>query len=313
MSKYAIDPELVPGLAQWPALDRTDPLAARRAVAERTAVVAPYIPPIPLLIEDLRVPGPPRESDVPVRIFRPRDADDPLPLVLWIHGGGFTLGSIDLDANAAAQIAAECQAIVVSVEYRLAPENPYPAAAEDCFAALCWLSAHAAQFGGDNTRLAVSGESAGGGLAAAICLLSRDRSGPSIMHQFLFIPELDDRLDTPSMLAYTDTPVWHRKNAILSWSQYLGDLMGTERVPIYAAPARAKDHSRLPNAYIVVCEFDPLRDEGIDYAMALMRAGTSVELHLYPGTFHGSVLDTTAAVSRRMIADKIGSFRRILA
>jgi acetyl esterase len=309
---YAFDPELVPWLSMIPVLDRTDPVGARRAVAQMTANVAPYASAVPLTITDIQVPGPASAPDVPVRIFRPRDADAPLPVVLWIHGGGFTLGSVDLDANGAAQVAAECGALVASVEYRLAPENPYPAGLEDCYAVLCWVAANAARLGGDGERLVVSGESAGGGLAAAVSLLARDRRGPAVRHQFLFVPELDDRLDTPSMLAYTDTPVWHRDNAILSWTQYLGELAGTDDVPAYAAPGRCKDLSGLPSACVVVCEFDPLRDEGLAYAAALAQAGVSVELRLYPGTFHGSTLIGTAAISQRMTRDKLDTFRRVL-
>ena len=314
---HPIDPELVPWLSVIPVLDRSDPISARRVLAEASASWTQYEPPVPLLIEDMTVPGPgpgnaTAVEEVPVRIFRPCEFDAPMPIILWMHGGGFTLGSVDLDANAAAQVAAECTAVVISVEYRLAPENPFPAGVEDCYAALCWAAENADSIGGDDERLVVAGESAGGGLAAAVALLARDRRGPTIAHQFLFIPELDDRLETPSMQQYTDTPIWHRANAILSWSQYLGSLSGTNDVPPYAAPARCVDLAGLPAAYVVVCEFDPLRDEGVDYAMALVRAGVSTELHLYPATFHGSAAIIAAAVSQRMTRDKLEAFRRIL-
>ncbi len=159
-------------------------------------------------------------------------------------------------------------------------------------------------------RLAVRGASAGGGLAAAVALLARDRSGPALCFQSLAIPELDDRLETPSMVDFVDTPMWNRSRAEQSWQQYLGRPPGGSDVSAYAAPARAVDLSRLPAAYISVCEFDPLRDEGIVYAQRLVQAGVHAELHLYPGTFHGSTQFAEADVSQRMQADDIGALRR---
>ena len=150
----------------------------------------------------------------------------------------------------------------------------------------------------DPNRIAVGGQSAGGGLAAATALLRGDRGGPPLCFQFLGIPELDHRLETASMRTFVDTPLWHRPNAVLSWQYYLGrDHTGP--VSPYASPAVATDLRGLPPAYVTTMEFDPLRDEGITYALRMMEAGVSVELHSYPGTFHGSGLVTTAAVSRR--------------
>jgi len=151
----------------------------------------------------------------------------------------------------------------------------------------------------DASRVAIAGSSAGGGLSAGVALMARDRGGPPICFQFLGIPELDDRLDTPSMKAFTDTPVWNRPNAVLSWRYYLGALAGSDDIPIYAAPARATDLSGLPPTYISTNEYDPLRDEGIDYAVRLMQAGVNTELHCFPGTWHGSSMIVTAQVSQR--------------
>jgi acetyl esterase/lipase len=179
--------------------------------------------------------------------------------------------------------------VVVSVDYRLAPENPFPAGLEDCYAALSWFSTHAAELGVDPERIAIHGGSAGGGLCAALALLARDRSGPSIAFQYLGIPELDDRLTTSSMTTFVDTPMLNRPTAIHSWDAYLGPgRRSTDNVPPYAAPARATDLTGLPPAYISAMEFDPLRDEDIAYATALLAAGVPVELHLFPGTYHGS-------------------------
>jgi acetyl esterase/lipase len=202
--------------------------------------------------------------------------------------------------------------VVVSVDYRLAPENPFPAGLEDCYAALVWLHEHAGDLGVDAGRIAINGGSAGGGLAAGLALLARDRGGPAICFQYLGIPELDDRLDTPSMQRFHDTPMWSRGAAEKSWEWYLGDAHGTDDISPYAAPARATDLAGLPPAYISTMEFDPLRDEGIHYALKLLAAGVSVELHSFPGTFHGSSIVVTAAVNQREAAERMTVWRRVL-
>jgi acetyl esterase/lipase len=231
-----------------------------------------------------------------------------LPGLLYIHGGGFVVGSIDGEDARARELAATADAVVVSVEYRLAPEDPFPAGLNDCYAALIYLSKNTAELGVDPTRMGVAGASAGGGLAAATALMARDQGGPELCMQYLGIPELDDRLETGSMYAYTDTPVWNRPNAVLSWQYYLSGQQPTA----YAAPARAEDLTGLPPTYVDVCEFDPLRDEGIGYAQRLVLAGVPVELHLYPGTFHGSSMIAGAAVAQRMSRDASEAIRRLL-
>ncbi len=216
-----------------------------------------------------------------------------------IHGGGFVIGSVEAEHAGAALTAIDTGAVVVSVDYRLAPEHPYPAGVHDCYAALSYLHAEADALGVDPARVALSGASAGGGLAAATALLARDRGGPPVCFQLLAIPELDDRLQTGSMQTFVDSPLWNRPLAVQSWQAYLGPLYGSADVPAYAAPARADDLAGLPPAYISTAENDPLRDEGITYAQRLLQAGVSVELHQFPGTFHGSALVTSAAVSKR--------------
>jgi acetyl esterase/lipase len=189
--------------------------------------------------EDRRVPGPKSGPDVLVRVYAPKAAASaPRPGVFEIHGGGFMMGDIAMMDPWCQRVAAEIDAVVVSVEYRLAPEHPFPAGLEDCYAALSWMATEAKALGIDPERIAVAGQSAGGGLAAATALLARDRGGPSLCFQLLEIPELDDRLDTPSMLAFTDTPLWNRPNAVWSWKHYLGPDHRGEVSP-YAAPARA--------------------------------------------------------------------------
>ena len=233
-----------------------------------------------------------------------------MPGLLDIHGGGFVVGNIEMEHYLAARLVHTLGIVLVAVEYRLAPEDPFPAGIEDCYAALEWMEKEAPNLGIDTQRLGIYGQSAGGGLAAGLALMARDRGGPPICFQFLGIPELDDRLDTPSMVQFTDTPMWHRPNAIKSWQYYLGDKAGGGDVSYYAAPARATDLSNLPPAYVCTMEFDPLRDEGILYALALLQAGVPVELHQYPGTFHGSALVPTAAVSRRSSDELVDALRR---
>lgn len=300
---YAIDPELTSILSFLP--DGTiEDLPAARALLESLAAGASGTVDDPALdITDRLVPGHLGAPDVPVRVYRPREAPAPSPVLLTIHGGGFALGSLETEHAAAAQQAASLGAVVVSVGYRLAPEHPFPAALHDCYAALVWIRDQAEALGADPDRVAVAGQSAGGGLAAALALYTRDLGGPALCFQFLGIPELDDRLTTHSMRTFVDTPLWHRPNAELSWAYYLGPAAGGDVSP-YAAPARATDLAGLPPAYVSVMEFDPLRDEGIHYATALLAAGVQVELHAFPGTFHGSAIVTTAQVSRRMAREQ---------
>ncbi|GAA4552530.1 alpha/beta hydrolase [Pseudonocardia xishanensis] len=309
---YALDPELAAALPELPALDLTDLPAARTTLAAiRSTLPAPDESGV--RVTDIAVPGPAGAPDVPLRIYRPEVVRG-TGGILDVHGGGFVMG--DVDGSHAANLAL-CRAVgvpVVTVEYRLAPETPYPGPLEDCYAGLTWFSEHADEVDVDPTRIAVHGTSAGGGLAAALALLARDRGGPEIAFQFLAIPELDDRLETPSMRAFVDTPVWNRPNAVVSWECYVGaDIRGTDAVPPYAAPARATDLTGLPPAYVSVMAFDPLRDEGIAYALALQAAGVPVELHLYPGTFHGSTLVPGAAVTKRMAVEKYTVLGRAVA
>jgi acetyl esterase/lipase len=291
----------------------TDATEARETMAAMFAGVELEMDPPDVAIDDRRVPGPPGDPDVTVRVYTPRErVAATLPAILYVHGGAFVLGSINTEHVGALRLVRDVGAVVVSVEYRLAPEHPYPAGIEDCYAALAWLHAEAGALGIDAARVAVSGSSAGGGLAAALALLARDRGGPALCFQYLGIPELDDRLDTPSMRQFDDTPMFSRPAAVQSWQWYLGDRYGTDDVPVYAAPGRATDLAGLPPAYISAMEFDPLRDEGIHYALGLLAAGVAVELHVFPGTFHGSVVADHAAVTRREKAEQALVLRRAL-
>lgn len=309
---YKIDPELVAFAASAPSLESSDPMQARATLEAMTAVLNAEVDVTGLNIEDITIAGPDRAPHVKARVYAPPlEADRQVPGLLYIHGGGFFLGSVDTEHAAAALLARELQIVLLSVDYRLAPENPYPAGLEDCYQALCWLKENARELHVDPARIAVFGQSAGGGLSAALAILSRDRGGPALCFQYLGIPELDDRLETFSTREFVDSPMWNRPLAVQSWKYYLGNLAGGD-VPIYAAPARASVEQlrNLPPAYINAMEFDPLRDEDIAYAVKLMQAGVQVELHTFPGTFHGSSAMSTAAISQRQQEEMLAVLRR---
>jgi acetyl esterase/lipase len=309
---YAYDPELAPFVELIPPNDFSDIDASRARLAELIAPLNAAVDTTGVAVEDREIPGPEGAPPVPVRIYAPAQAVSAArPALLDIHGGGFCSGSIDMEHALVVRVARDLGAVVVVVDYRLAPEHPFPAGVEDCYAALTWMHREAEGLGVDTTRIAVGGQSAGGGLAAAVALMARDRGGPPICFQFLGIPELDHRLDTPSMQAFIDTPMWNRPNAVVSWRNYLGTNPG--EVSPYASPSIATDLSGLPPAYVTAMEFDPLRDEDVAYALRMMQAGVSVELHTFPGTFHGSAVMTSAAVSRRAAAELLVALRRGLA
>lgn len=306
----AIDSELAAALPKLPRLDLADLETARSSMRSMTADQGPDLN--GLTVTERAIPSLARCPDVPVRIYQPHEPAGPVG-ILDIHGGGFVLGDLETHHLTDIALARRVGAVVVGVDYRLAPETRFPGALEDCYAVLCWFSEHAAELGVDSDRIALSGISAGAGLCASLALLARDRGGPTPAFQFLGSPELDDRLDTPSMHTFTDTPGWRRSDAERSWDAYLGPgVRGTGAVSPYAAPARATDLTGLPPAYVSVAAFDPLRDEGIAYAQALMQARVPVELHLFPGTFHGSGQLAQAAISKRENGERYAVLRAAL-
>ncbi|MGW6717657.1 alpha/beta hydrolase [Streptomyces sp. NPDC054995] len=309
-----LDPEMAAALAAEPlsptvldGLDR-EGLAAVRA-ARANAGSPP--PAEGVLVRDHRLPGP---DPVRVRVYRPRAADPrPLPCLVWIHGGGMVLGTPEADDARVSRYVLEAGCAVVSVDYRLAPEHPYPEPVEDCYRALRWTAEQAGALGIDPERLAVGGISAGGGLAAATALLARDRGGPRLAFQLLLCPMLDDRNTTHSSKEFTEAVTWPRANNLYGWAALLGPSAGGDDVSPYAAPARATDLSGLPPAYVDVGELEVFRDECAQYALRLIAAGVSTEFHLWPGAFHG--FDGTLphlTLPRRAAAEQIAVLRRAL-
>ena len=270
-----------------------DIVARREAAAQLLAAIE--VPPNPNVThEDRTVPGPEGAPDISVRIYRPVNASGTLPGVYFIHGGGMILGNVEGENAVAEQVCEQVGAVVVSVEYRLAPEDPHPAQSEDCYAGLVWMARNAAELGFDPDRLAVYGGSAGGGLTIATVLLARDRGFPAIRFQMPIYPMIDHTNETASSHEITDIGVWDRKANIEAWDWYLGGGKPDQ----YAAPVLAEDLSGLPPAFIDVGTVDLFRDEDIAFANRLMQAGVPCELHVNPGAYHASeVLAPQAALS----------------
>ena len=241
------------------------------------------------------VPGDP---DVRIRVHRPFGFEGPLPCHYSIHGGGYVLGSYAMDDARFDVWCPKFGCVGVSVEYRLAPESPYPGPLEDCYLGLKWVYDHHSELGIDPGHIGIGGTSAGGGLAAGLALLTRDRGEVPLRYQLLDCPMIDDRQITVSS-QLTDLHIWNRESNRFGWQAYLGDLSGAADVPAYAAPARATDLSGLPPAYVCVGGVDGFRDEDIDYATRLNQAGVPTDLHVFTGAPHGVRFFVGTAVAQR--------------
>ena len=298
MSSTALDPAIVPFADQVPfgelngatlAEVRATPFALPGELSDGVERVDHVVSEAPRVV---------------VRVHTPKAAASRLrPCIYSIHGGGYVIGSYEMDDISFDQRCQALDCVGVSVEYRLAPETPYPGPLEDCYAGLAWVFRNAAKLGVDPARVGVTGISAGGGLAAALALLVRDRGEFTLEWQLLDCPMLDDRQCTPSSQA-DDLIIWNRASNAFGWKSYLGELYGAADVPYHAAPARAEDLSGLPRAYVCVGGADGFRDEDIDYALRLNGAGVECELHVYPGAPHGVMLFADTDVARRYMRDQ---------
>jgi acetyl esterase len=284
-----------------------DAKVVREAIAAARRRAEPLIPEVDLEIQDLTIATSDQAPPIYIRIYRRRDALGPLPVLLYLHGGGFFSGDLVSDEAQCIHYACNVPCAVVCVAYRLAPEEPFPAALTDCYRALHFLWDESNNLKFDRDSIAVGGSSAGANLAAAVALLARDRMGPTIRFQMLLVPALDDRLDSPSARKFTDVPDFARPEAEIMWRWYLGD--DPRDVSPYAAPARAKDLSALPASYILCAGLDPLRDEGIQYAHRLIDAGVAVELHLVSTIPHGYASIPSATVSKRLLNEQVEILR----
>jgi acetyl esterase len=312
MDASTMDPDVACVAALLPRLDIAD-VAGARAVSD--ALLAPLHAALSYEGVDVTRVALPSEDDRAagsLRLMRPTGVEGTTPVLIAMHGGGFVLGRSEDFDYFCLEVVRRLGITVANVDYRLAPEAPYPAPLDDCFAALTYVFAHAATLGIDPSRIAVAGSSAGGGLAAGTALRARDEGGPAIMFQLLLSPATDDRWQGGE--ESPDQPFGGDDTAERVWNAYLGpDYAGPDDPDVspYAVPARARSLSGLPSTYIAAMEFDPIRDSHIDFAVRLLRAGVRVELHCHPGTFHGSVeLAPLAESSARVMDGLIEALRR---
>ncbi|MGM1047560.1 MAG: alpha/beta hydrolase [Bacillota bacterium] len=250
-----------------------------------------------------------------VKIYEPAQRTDAkLPAMLWIHGGGYVMGHPDMDDTLCERFVQAANCVVVSVDYRLAPEQPYPAAIDDCYAGLIWMTDEAELLGIDVDRVAIAGASGGGGLTAALALMVRDKGGPALIFQMPLYPMIDNRnMTASSHEIMADNATWNRTNNLTAWSMYLGEGADDIEESPYAVPSRAESLAGLPPTYTCVGQLDLFRDETIEYVTRLAEAGVDVEFHLYPGTFHCfEVFVPEAEVSQRASQSYVDAMARAL-
>jgi triacylglycerol lipase len=313
-TKHLVDPELASVLDLIPSMNFSqEALASIRAAMAELAGAMPSPEGLPVSVETITVPGPDGAPPVRVLAYRPTNVEGPRSAVIHMHGGGYVLGTPDMMDADNRELAVDLGCAIFSVDYRLAPETPYPGAVEDCYAVLKWLKNNAAEFQVDANRIGLKGESAGGGMAAALALLVRDRRELEVSFQHLIYPMIDDRTcENPDPHTFTGEFVWTAAHNMFGWSSLLGVAPGGADVAPYAAAARASDLAGLPPTFISVGALDLFLEEDLDYARRLTRAGVPVEVHVYPGAFHGFGLAKTARVSIAAERDSRESLRRAL-
>ena len=291
-----LTPEMIPLLRANPLLAVSDDVLDEAGVEAR----------------DVTIPGY-QGDDIVVTVLQAKGRTGTGPGIYHTHGGGMIAGDRWAGATAMFDWLHRYNAVAVTVEYRLAPEFPDPTPIEDCYAGLLWTAAHAEELGIELDRLLIAGGSAGGGLAAGVSLLARDRQGPALIGQLLMYPMLDDRDQTTSTIQIDGVGVWDRGSNVTGWSALLGERRGTDDVSIYAAPARATDLSNLPPAFIDCGSSEVFRDEDVAYASAIWAAGGQAELHVWPGGFHGfEGFAPQAVLSQEMVAARDSWVDRIL-
>nr|WP_283164361.1 alpha/beta hydrolase [Shewanella corallii] len=255
-----------------------------------------------IVISDLIIPGLTGEPSVKLRLYTPQTKTKGLGCYLNIHGGGFVMGGLELDHQRCLTIARECRSVCVNIEYRLAPEAPYPAQLNDCHAAFNWLCSDAHDLPIDRNKICIGGISAGGAIAVSLCLAIRDMGkAAALCGLVLCYPALDDTCHTTSMLEGEDLYIWNRQNCMDMWRCYLGTSQPESLE--YAVPAKVSDLSELPPTYLSVCEHDALRDEGLQFGCRMLSQGVQVEMHCFAGTVHGFDFMTTRGISATAVAE----------
>lgn len=308
-SRHLVDPELLPMLDLVPTLELSDALLPVLRSRERSLPLPP-VAANDVVRRDVTVPGPAGAPDVGLVIYTP-PGSGPFPCIYHMHGGGYVSGSPGILEFMHRPLAETLGCVIVSVDYRLAPETCFPGNIEDCYAGLAWTAAHAGALIIDSARIGVMGESAGGGLAAALALLARDRGEIPLAFQALTFAMLDDRTCTRPPHPFAGEFLWTAHNNRYGWVSLLGHEPGAPETSPYAAPARATDLAALPPTVILIGALDLFLDENVDFARRLIGAGVATELHVYPGAFHGFDAWSEASVSRRALADRTRALRRL--
>jgi acetyl esterase/lipase len=305
-NKPILDPELEPGLRDLPPMAFNDEtLPVMRELGGFGEVDCP-----PDLEQQELLAGP--DGSVALTLFRPKNVSGPLPAVLWMHGGGMIIGNRHINDAQLIEWTRNLSSIFVTVEYRLAPEHPFPAPLDDCHTGLMHLFENANDLGIDAARIGVGGQSSGGNLATALALRVRDEGVHSLAFQYLEYPMIDDRQVTTSS-QLDDLPMWSREANGFGWRSYLGELYGTDRVPAYAAPARAENLAGLPPTFLCIGTADGFRDEVMTYAARLLAADVLTELHVYAGAPHAYQLFPNSEVGGLGLHDSESWLRRQLA
>lgn len=309
-TRHLVDQALLPLIDSMPPMVLSDVSLPMIRAALPDMIKAVPLPDLPVAVSEVMVPSGEGDRGVRCLMLRPDAMPANVPVILHMHGGGHVLGVPEMNAGTLIQWADSLGCLILSVDYRLSPETPFPGALEDCYAVLGWVHGQAEQLGIDRARIAVSGESAGGALAAGLALLARDRGEFAIAFQHLEQPRLDDRTATSATPnAYTGEFVWTRESSLFCWIAQLGKEPGGDDTSPYAAPARATDLSGLPRTFIAVGALDLFVDECLDYAHRLIRTGVPTELHVYPGCMHGFGMARDSAPARRAQADNLAALR----
>jgi acetyl esterase/lipase len=313
-TRHLVDPQLLPLLELLPRTEfNLDTLPTIRS-SPLPAFIDPDAE-AKVAVSTRTIPGPSGAPDVNVLVYEPRQrSSSALPCIVHMHGGGYVVGTPTSSEASLRPMVAALGCVAVCVDYRLAPETPFPGGIEDCYAALAWVWKNSDELGVDPRRVGVMGESAGGGLAAALALLARDRGEFPVAFQHLMYPMLDDRTCVrPTPNPYTGEFLWNAVNNRFGWSSLLGGVApGSDNVSPYAAAARAPNLAGLPPAFISTGALDLFLEEDLEYAQRLISSGVPVELHVYPGAFHAFDLDPTAEVAVCARRDRLSSLKRAL-